>query len=79
MKAKISMENEFFDCFVYGHLHHYDVKESDNGRMTVGVGSLAGRNEHSASFGAATDASQLMLVVTDGGDVLPLRIGLQIV
>jgi hypothetical protein len=60
-------------------LHHYDVKESDNGRMTIGVGSLAGRDDFSALLGSATDASQAMVVVTEGGDIIPLRIALQIV
>jgi predicted phosphodiesterase len=79
MKSKISMENDFFDVFIYGHLHNYDVKESDRGRMTIGVGSLAGREDYSVSLSSATDASQLMVVVTDGGDILPLRVALQIV
>jgi predicted phosphodiesterase len=79
MNSMMSMSNKFVDCFIYGHLHHYDVKESDNGRMTIGVGSLAGRDDFSALLGSATDASQAMVVVTEGGDIIPLRIALQIV
>ncbi len=77
VKNYISMQNEFFDCLVYGHLHNYDVKDSDHGRITVGVGCLSGRNDYSKSFGCATNASQLMLIVTSDGDLLPLKIDLQ--
>jgi predicted phosphodiesterase len=79
MKSYISMENDFFDCLLYGHLHHFNVVDSDHGRMTVGSGCLSGRNTHSTTLGGAVNASQVMLVVTGEGDLLPLRIDLQIV
>lgn len=79
MKGYISMQNEFFDCLVYGHLHHHTVQESDYGRVIVGVGSLEGRNSYSKNFNAATNASQLMLVVTSDGELLPIKVDLQIV
>jgi predicted phosphodiesterase len=77
LKAYISMQNDFFDCLVYGHLHNYNVQESDHGRMTVGVGCLSGRNDYSKTFNCATNASQMMLVVTSEGDLIPMKIDLQ--
>jgi predicted phosphodiesterase len=77
MKGYISMQNEFFDCLVYGHLHNYNVQESDHGRMTVGVGCLSGRNDYSKTFQCATNASQMMMVITDDGDLIPMKIDLQ--
>jgi len=79
LKAYISMANDFVDCLVYGHLHSYQVEESDHGRMVVGVGSFIGRNSYSKKISCATDASQVMIVVTGDGEIIPLRIGLQVV
>lgn len=79
LKGHISMQNEFFDCFIYGHLHNYNVQESDHGRMAIGVGCLSGRNLYAKTFNCATDASQFMLVVEGSGTLLPIRIDLQIV
>lgn len=79
MKSYISMNNEFFDVLIYGHLHHFKIEESDNGRLSIGVGSVKGRDTYSTSLSCATDASQLMLVVSEDGDIIPLRIDLQIV
>lgn len=79
IKQYISMENEMFDCLIYGHLHRFHVQESDNGRLAFGVGSLMGRNSFSKGFGGATDASQGILIVTGDGDMLPLPINLQVV
>lgn len=78
LKSYISMQNEFFDCLVYGHLHNYDVKDSDHGRMTVGVGCLSGRNDYSKHLKCATNASQLMLIVDEYGEMIPIKVDLQI-
>lgn len=77
MKGYISMQNDFFDALVYGHLHHYHVEESDHGRMTIGVGCLSGRNDYGKHFSAATNASQMLMLVTGDGELLPMRIDLQ--
>lgn len=77
LKNYISMQNDFFDCLIYGHLHNFDVKESDHGRMTVGVGCLSGRNDYSKTFGCATNASQMMMVVTGDGEMIPIKVDLQ--
>lgn len=77
IKGYISMQNEFFDCLVYGHLHHFHLQESDNGRLAIGVGSLEGRNDYSKNFNAATNASQMIMIVTGEGDMLPIRVDLQ--
>lgn len=79
LQAYISMTNDFIDMLMFGHLHNFKVDESDNGRMVVGVGSFIGRNNYSKELKCATNASQTMLVVTGTGDMLPLRIDLQIV
>lgn len=78
MKSLISMQNEFFDCLVYGHLHNYNAVDADNGRMVVGVGCLSGRNDYSRTLSCATNASQMMLVVTGDGELLPIKIDLQV-
>lgn len=77
MKGYISMQNEFFDCLIYGHLHHFHMQESDNGRLVIGVGSLEGRNSYSKNFNAATNASQMIMIVTGEGDLIPIRVDLQ--
>lgn len=79
MKAHISMDDEFFDYLIHGHLHHYYVIEDDNGRMVIGVGCLMGKNNYAKDFGASTDASQAMLIVEEDGEVTPIRIGLQVI
>lgn len=78
LKGYISMTNEFVDCLVYGHLHNWRVEDSDNGRLTVGIGSIMGRNNYSKAFNCATDASQGIIIVKNDGEILPIRIGLQI-
>lgn len=77
IKSYISMENEFFDALIYGHLHNFKVEESDNGRLAVGVGCLVGRNSYSKKISCATNASQMIFVVTEDGDMLPIKIDLQ--
>jgi predicted phosphodiesterase len=78
MKSYISMQEDFFDCLIYGHLHNYKVQESDNGRLIVGVGCVSGRNPYSKKLSFATNASQMMMIVTGEGDLIPIRIDLQI-
>jgi predicted phosphodiesterase len=77
MKSYISMQEDFFDCLIYGHLHNYRVQDSDNGRLIVGVGCLSGRNPYSKKLAFATNASQMMMIVTGEGDLIPIRIDLQ--
>lgn len=79
MKGYISMQNDFFDCLVYGHLHHYHVEDSDHGRLVVGVGCMSGRNDYGKHFSAATNASQMMLIIREDGELIPLKVDLQIV
>lgn len=79
MKGYISMQNDFFDCLVYGHLHHYHVEDSDHGRLAIGVGCMSGRNDYGKHFSAATNASQMMLIVREDGEMIPLRVDLQVV
>lgn len=78
IKSYISMQEEFFDCLIYGHLHNFKVEDSENGRMSVGVGSLAGRNSYSKKLGFGVNASQMILIVTGEGDLVPIRVDLQI-
>lgn len=78
LKSYISMLNEFTDVLIYGHLHNFKVEDSDNGRMTIGIGCLSGKNSYSKKLKCATNASQAMIVVTENGDIYPLRIDLQI-
>jgi predicted phosphodiesterase len=77
MKAHISLDNQFYDYWVHGHLHHFTIYEDDHGRMVVGVGSLMGRNNYSTKIKSATDASQAMFIVYGNGDVDAIRLGLQ--
>lgn len=79
MKGYISMQNDFFDCLVYGHLHHYHVEDSDHGRLAIGVGCMSGRNDYGKHFSAATNASQMMLIISGDGELIPLKVDLQIV
>jgi metallophosphoesterase superfamily enzyme len=79
LKAHISMDNEFIDYLIHGHLHHYYCIDDDNGRMVIGVGCLMGKNNYSKDIGATTDASQAFIVVEENGDIIPIRIGLQII
>lgn len=78
IKDFISMSEEFFDIWVHGHLHNFYIQEDDHSRMIVGIGSLQGRNSYAKALGSATDASQAFIVIREDGEVLPLRIGLQV-
>lgn len=79
MKDHISMNNEFIDYLVHGHLHNFYTQDDDNGRMVVGIGSLQGKNNYSKDLGSTTDASQAFILVEEDGEVHPFRIGLQII
>lgn len=79
MKDHISMDNEFIDCLVHGHLHHFYTIDDDNGRIIVGIGCLMGKNNYSKELGATTDASQGFIVVEEDGEITPMKIGLQII
>lgn len=78
MKAFISMDNEFYDYWIHGHLHHYYIQEDDHGRMIISIGSLMGRNNYSAKINSSTNASQGMIVVREDGQIIPFKIDLQI-
>lgn len=78
LKDHISMNNEFVDYLVHAHLHNFYIQEDDNGRIVMGIGSLMGKNNYSKAIGSSTDASQALIVVEDDGEIIPIRIGLQI-
>lgn len=79
MKAHISMDNEFYDCYIHGHLHNFYIQPDDHGRMIVGVGSLMGRNNYSREIYCANNASQAFIVVREDGHINPFAIDLQII
>lgn len=79
LKDHISMNDEFIDYLVHGHLHNFYTQDDDNGRMIIGVGSLQGKNNYSYDLGSTTDASQAFILVEESGEVHPFRIGLQII
>lgn len=79
MKDHISMDNEFIDYLIHGHLHHYYGIDDDNGRMVIGIGCLMGKNNYSKQLGSSVDASQAFIVVDESGEITPIRIGLQII
>lgn len=78
MKAHISLDNRFYDCFIHGHLHNFYIQPDDHGRMVIGVGCLIGRNNYSKEMYCGNNASQAFIVVREDGEILPFPIDLQI-
>ncbi|WP_182004700.1 hypothetical protein [Priestia aryabhattai] len=79
MKGHISNDNEFYDCYIHGHLHNFYIQSDDHGRMVIGVGCLMGRNNYSKDIYCAGNASQAFIVVRGNGDILPFPVDLQII
>jgi predicted phosphodiesterase len=73
-----SMDNIVYDALIMGHYHHYSVFERNHGRLEIYIGSIMGRNNYSKKIKATTDASQGLIIVREDGEILPLKIGLQI-
>lgn len=72
----ISMDEKFYDILLYGHFHHSSYVEENHGRMAIGTGSLQGVTEFSKGLGFETRPSQT-LVVLEGDNPIPIRIGLE--
>ncbi|NBI28610.1 hypothetical protein ERL59_06545 [Chengkuizengella sp. YPA3-1-1] len=79
LKTQSSLDREFYDVFVHGHLHNWYTRDDDHGGMVVGVGCLMGRNNYSKEMECATDASQGMIVVREDSAIIPIPINLQII
>lgn len=63
MKDEISMDNEFYDILLKGHLHNFNIVSENQGRYIISCGCLSGYNDYSTKFGCATLASQTMIVL----------------
>lgn len=79
IKDHISMDEEIYDALICGHLHHYRTVEENNGRMTIYIGSLIGTNNYSKKHKCTSHASQGFILIREDGQIVPLRIDLQIV
>jgi predicted phosphodiesterase len=79
LEKHMGIDKQLYDCLVYGHFHHYSVFERNLGALEVQIGSIVGRNNFSKKLRQVSDASQGLLIVTEDGEILPQRIGLQIV
>ena len=66
LKADISMDEEFYDLLLKGHEHNFRVISENKGRYIVSSACLSGFNDYSTSFGASSDASQTIIVVSEG-------------
>lgn len=63
LKNDISMDEEFYDLLLIGHLHNHRVISENNGRYIVGASCLSGFNDYSKQFGCTTIASQNIIIV----------------
>lgn len=79
LESHMAMDEEIYEVLVMGHYHHFEVIERNFSNKEVYVGSLMGRNNYSKKIKATSDASQAMLIIREDGEVLPIRIGLQII
>lgn len=68
IKNDISMDEEFYDLLLLGHLHNHRVISENNGRYIECAGCLSGFNPYSKRFGCTTVASQT-IIVTDKNKV----------
>ena len=78
IKNHISMDNQFYDAIVKGHLHSFKVYEENDGRMVIQIGCLSGRNNYSKKLKCTTNAGQGIIVVREDGEIIPIKIDLQI-
>ncbi|MCY9737429.1 metallophosphoesterase family protein [Paenibacillus alvei] len=78
IKSHISMDGEFYDVLVKGHLHSFRVYEENDGRLVIQVGCLSGRNTYSKKLKCTTNAGQALIVVRGDGEIIPIKIDLQV-
>jgi len=69
-----SRDRTVYDAIVYGHFHHHMVLEVGIDRFEIRCGSIKGSDDYSEKLGLGSAPSQLGIVVTNGGEILPERI-----
>ena len=72
------VDDDSYDILVFGHLHHGRVIHKNRNEMEIYGGTLQGSNSYGKNKVKSTaDASQLIIVFRDNGDVLPFEVNLQ--
>jgi hypothetical protein len=74
-----AMDRIEYKAIVFGHYHQYRVFERNYGKLEMFFGSLMGRNNYSIrKFKGATNASQGLIIIRSNGELVTIRIDLQI-
>lgn len=69
-----SRDRTVYDAIVYGHFHHHMVLEVGVDRLEIRCGSIKGSDDYSEKLGLGSAPSQLGIIVTKDGEILPQRI-----
>lgn len=69
-----SRDKVTYDAIVYGHFHHFFALEVGIDRWEIRCGSTKGSDDYSEKLGLGSAPSQLAIIVTESGEILPQRI-----
>jgi UDP-2,3-diacylglucosamine pyrophosphatase LpxH len=72
------VDNDSYDCIVFGHLHHGRVIHRNRNTYELYCGSIMGSNEYGKNrVKSLSDASQALIVIFENGETLPIHVNLQ--
>lgn len=77
IQKQISLENKLIDLLILGHFHNYQVKTENHGRKVYGSGCLQGETGYGRTLKYSTTASQGIIIIGDGREIIPIDIPLE--
>lgn len=72
------IDNEQYDVIMFGHLHHYDVRQGNGNTLTIYCSGLIGTNDYSRyKIKSSSNAGQTLVLFRKDGQVVPINVDLQ--